>query len=153
VRDGLRAVFYVGGKMRFEISGKPRGKGRPRFYNGHAVTPADTRNYESETGWMYRKAGGILHEGPVEIRIIAHFKIPESATKARKAEMWKNPTACVVKPDADNIAKVILDGLNGVAYRDDASVVRLDVRKMWDEKAYVEVWVMPCGSIDHSTNE
>mgnify|MGYP001222876200 CR=1 FL=1 len=31
--------------------------------------------------------------------------------------------------DADNIAKSILDGLNGVAYEDDDQVVELQVRK------------------------
>lgn len=34
------------------------------------------------------------------------------------------------KPDVDNIGKVVLDALNGVAYLDDKQVTLLRVRKM-----------------------
>lgn len=34
-----------------------------------------------------------------------------------------------MKPDADNIAKAVLDALNGVAYADDKQVVILESRK------------------------
>ena len=33
------------------------------------------------------------------------------------------------KPDADNIAKAILDSLNGLAYKDDNQIVDLSVKK------------------------
>ena len=45
----------------------------------------------------------------------------------------------VRKPDADNIAKIILDALNGTAYHDDAQIVQLSVRKQYAEKNSVEV--------------
>ena len=35
----------------------------------------------------------------------------------------------IKKPDSDNIAKVVLDALNGVAYIDDKDVVKLTVTK------------------------
>lgn len=37
-----------------------------------------------------------------------------------------------VKPDCDNVSKIILDALNGVAFKDDSQVVGL-----WVEKWYV----------------
>ena len=37
------------------------------------------------------------------------------------------------KPDNDNIAKIILDALNGVAYQDDKQVVSLQVEKYYTE--------------------
>lgn len=43
------------------------------------------------------------------------------------------------KPDIDNIAKVILDALNGIAYRDDTQVVSLSCQKQYAEEARVEV--------------
>lgn len=32
--------------MKITVLGNPKGKGRPRFYRGHAVTPKATREYE-----------------------------------------------------------------------------------------------------------
>ena len=43
------------------------------------------------------------------------------------------------KIDADNLAKSILDALNGVAYTDDAQVGLLLVYKAYAETARVEV--------------
>lgn len=43
------------------------------------------------------------------------------------------------KPDSDNIAKAILDALNGVAYYDDSQVVGLTVKKEYGDSARVEV--------------
>lgn len=37
------------------------------------------------------------------------------------------------KPDADNIIKVILDALNGLAYQDDAQIYRVYFEKMYAE--------------------
>lgn len=49
------------------------------------------------------------------------------------------------KLDVDNIAKSVLDGLNGVAYWDDDQVVDLRVRKFKvknkaEERVEVEIW-------------
>lgn len=43
------------------------------------------------------------------------------------------------KPDTDNIAKIVLDALNGLAYPDDKQVVELQVLKTYDLDGYVEV--------------
>ena len=39
------------------------------------------------------------------------------------------------KPDADNVAKSVLDALNGVAWLDDAQVTHLSVRKLERRRA------------------
>ena len=38
-----------------------------------------------------------------------------------------------LKPDTDNIAKIICDGLNGIAYKDDKQIVSLTVLKVWTD--------------------
>ena len=45
------------------------------------------------------------------------------------------------KPDADNIAKIILDSLNGLAYKDDSQVSALMVLKDYgtENKIIVEL--------------
>ena len=38
-----------------------------------------------------------------------------------------------LKPDADNIAKIVCDGLNSIAYKDDKQIVSLTVLKVWTD--------------------
>ena len=44
-----------------------------------------------------------------------------------------------MKPDTDNIAKSVLDALNGLAYGDDKQIVELKVRKYYGVEPYVNV--------------
>ena len=41
----------------------------------------------------------------------------------------------------DNIAKIILDGLNGVAYTDDKQVTRLEIEKVYSDTPCVVVYI------------
>lgn len=114
----------------FEIEGKPVGKGRPRFWNGHAVTPQATRDYEKRVALAYKECNLPLFETePLEVEIIAKYPIPKQTRKADRELMMERKIIPTKKPDIDNIAKIILDGLNGVAYTDDNQVCRLSVHK------------------------
>ena len=55
--------------------------------------------------------------------------------------MLNNEIYPTTKPDTDNIAKSILDSLNGIAYLDDKQVVDLRVRKQYAEVPGVSVWI------------
>ena len=44
-----------------------------------------------------------------------------------------------IKPDTDNIAKSILDSLNGIAYLDDKQVIKLVVEKYYAEVPSVSI--------------
>lgn len=46
------------------------------------------------------------------------------------------------KPDLDNVAKIVCDALNGVAYKDDAQIVDLKVHKYFSETPEVVVVIM-----------
>lgn len=111
----------------FEIEGKPVGKGRPRFKRmGNFVqtyTPEKTAEYEKLVRMKFQNAGGIITDKPVKIEIVAFFEPPKSTKKRDKAEMLRNKILPTKKPDCDNIAKIILDALNQIAYKDDAQVV------------------------------
>ena len=66
-------------------------------------------------------------------RIKVYFDIPKSISKAKKAEMLLNSIRPTKKPDCDNIAKAVLDSLNGIAYKDDKQVVFLTVEKFYGD--------------------
>lgn len=121
-------------QYRFTIPGRPRGKARPRFTkDGRVYTDQKTVDYEGLTKVIFRNHGGdLIPEGHfIGVRIIARYKIPNSATKADRAKMVAGVYPVKVKPDADNIAKIILDALNGEAWRDDAEVTELNVKKVY----------------------
>jgi Holliday junction resolvase RusA-like endonuclease len=51
----------------------------------------------------------------------------------------------IKKPDLDNIAKIIADSLNGVAYRDDSQIVESSVAKFYSDFPRVEVEIYEAG--------
>ena len=122
----------------FKIPGEPTGKARPRVVKGHAFTPTKTVLYENLVKTSYQ---GPLFEGPVNVLITAVFGIPKSAGKAKREEMLRGRIMPSKRPDCDNIAKVICDGLNGAAWSDDAQVVTLTVHKIWGPAGEVRVGI------------
>ena len=116
------------------VTGKIRGKARPRVCRGHAFTPKDTVQYEKLVRECYQKQDGRYLEGSVRALIIAYYKIPKSYSKKRVQAIRDGLEQPTKKPDADNIAKIILDSLNGIAYKDDSQIIELSVIKIYTEE-------------------
>ena len=129
--------------IRFEIPGKPQGKARARTVwskNAHKIvsyTPENTMNYENLIKVCFlqsRPKGFTLIQSPVQMTITAYYR------KAKGNKM----IAPMLKPDADNICKCVLDSLNGLAYLDDKQVIDIAIRKCWsvglNEKVTVELF-------------
>ena len=124
--------------MLFTIEGEPRGKQRPRLTkSGIVYTPSETTHYEKSVKACYLMAGGCKIHGPVKVTVWAFLKIPPS--KSAKAREAMRGTPATKKPDIDNILKIILDGLNGVAYDDDKQVVQATVYKGYRPEPSVSV--------------
>jgi Holliday junction resolvase RusA-like endonuclease len=128
-------------KVMFSINGEPRGKGRPRFANGRVYTPSETTAYEQLVALSYRnEANGYKFTSPVGVSIYALQKPPKKSKKV-VADMLRGAIRPTKKPDVDNIAKIILDGLNKVAWDDDTQVVELRIEKGYSENPCVVVIV------------
>lgn len=95
------------------IHGKAVPKGRPRFTrSGHVYTPKTTKDWEAKV-----KAAWVEKYPDVKLTL--------------PLQCWIYVTgAHVAKKDVDNLAKSILDGLNGVAFNDDSQVYELHVSKI-----------------------
>lgn len=115
------------------VTGKIRGKARPRVCRGHAFTPKDTVEYEKLVREFYQEQDGRYLEGSIKALIVAYYKIPKSYTKKRVQAIRNGLEKPTKKPDADNIGKIILDSLNGVAYKDDSQIIELRVIKRYTE--------------------
>lgn len=118
------------------VEGKIKGKARPRFNTktGRAFTPGDTITYENWIKCCYQEQDGKFIDGPVKARIYVYYKIPKSYTKKRVQAIRDGLEMPLKKPDSDNIAKIVLDSLNKIAFDDDAQVVELTVVKKWTEE-------------------
>ena len=139
--------------MQITIPGEPQGKARARTVKTKksktiSYTPDNTVNYEAliKQIYMYEIKPKALITKPVTMLIKAYFSIPKSTTKSKRIDMLYNNIRPTKKPDADNIAKIICDALNGIAYKDDTQVVSLTVEKWYtEENPRVEVGILEVG--------
>lgn len=131
------------------IPGKPIGKGRPRVCRNGTYTPKTTRDYENLVRQCYiakyADKQPIPAKIPLKVSIIANYPITQSMPK-KQVKIIENGGAFTVrptkKPDADNISKIILDALNGLAYYDDNQVVTLRIDKCYaKDESQVGVYV------------
>lgn len=116
--------------MKFIVEGKPQGKARARtFYNRQrgkmqSMTPQNTVDYENLVRWSYKAAGGTYYDKtPLNVSVRAIYDIPVSFSKVMRKSATEGKIKPCKKPDSDNIAKAILDALNGVAYRKNYFIV------------------------------
>lgn len=123
------------------IPGEPKGKGRPRMstVNGRAYTPKDTANYENLVKVCYQEQSSIKHEGQVRATIKAYYSISKSVSKKKREQMLIGDLRPTKKPDLDNVAKIVLDSLNKIAFDDDSQVVVLVVEKFYSDNPRVEL--------------
>ena len=133
-----KVEFYVDG-----VKGKQRP--RARMINGHPViyTPRETKDYEKQIADAYLEAGGELFPKDVPIRVVVfiYHAVPKATSKKKRAEMLDQLTRPMKKVDADNCIKVVLDGMQGVAYQDDVQVVEIEAKKFWSNTEYLKVIV------------
>ena len=108
----------------FYIPGNPQGKARPRLGRGKVYTPKKTVDYESLIKVMAYNAmkRTPLMSGPVYAEINIYMLIPNSWSKKEKKLAEQEIRLPTVKPDLDNIIKVIFDAINGIVYIDDNNI-------------------------------
>lgn len=126
----------------FYVPGEPQGKARPRFTRvGRTYTPKKTADYEAQIKAAFLDADGKYTEYPVSVRITAMYSTPKSASKEKRKKMMLGEILPTKKPDLDNIAKVVCDALNGIAYKDDSQVCRLAVVKQYGTEPGIMVTI------------
>lgn len=136
----------------FTIDGKPQGKARARtFYNPRlgrtqSVTPENTVLYENLVKQSFIQQSNEdcrwFNKEPLAMCITAYYPIPASTTKKDRQLIATGKLLPTKKPDVDNVAKVICDALNGVAYGDDTQIIKLVVLKAYTEgQPRVQVYI------------
>jgi Holliday junction resolvase RusA-like endonuclease len=95
----------------FVVEGQPIPKERPRVVNGHAYTPARTRNWETAVAWCARMAMGPKKPMTGDLVVTLEFR--------RKGKL---------RADCDNMIKGVIDAGNRVLWHDDKQVVEIHAK-------------------------
>lgn len=117
--------------------GRPVPKGRPRLSaHGHMHTPPSTAKFERQVRKAVQRKWGkrVAPVGAsIEVFIKVDRAVPLSWSKKRIIEALSSGEPPQGPGDLDNIAKSILDAINGVIFEDDKQVSRLVVRREYAE--------------------
>jgi len=130
--------------LAFTITGEPKGQPRPRAFARKMGAVHVARFYDSDVADDWKRAvqivvldAAIVHKwpltlGPVAISMCFSLPRPKShfGAKGLKASA---PVHHSGKPDADNLAKLVMDQItkSGRVWRDDSQVVSLTAHKLW----------------------
>ena len=93
----------------------------------------------------YRKTTSYQSDKALRVKIFAYREIPKSTTKKLRAWLLDKTFLCTVKPDIDNIIKVVLDALNDVAYYDDIQVCELVIIREFAENECLKICLEEIG--------
>ncbi len=107
------------------------GFGRAYVPKSHAVHP-----YRQAVALAAKAAGCEPHAEPVNVVIDFVFARPKS--HLRKSGV-REDAPVLPRSDLDNMAKAVLDALNGVAWVDDSQVSRLVVEKSYGSEGRTTV--------------
>jgi len=118
----------LGCKINFTIRGTPVPKARPRaaIRGEHAIiyTPKNTAQFELYVKQIANEnAPPKLLSGPLEMTLDFYLQRPQSLSA--------NINYMTKRPDVDNLAKSVMDALEGVIYEHDAQVVVLHIVKQY----------------------
>lgn len=143
----------------FKFKGEPVGKGRPRVtarrgkgkdsaIYAHAYTPRKTKAFEDAIRFEFMSSccdrmPVYTKDTPLKVEMTFAFSIPKSYSKKKHEECRLGLVQHTKKPDADNVAKAVLDALVGLAMEDDSQVTVLMMEKIYSEEPYVEVKIHP----------
>ena len=113
------------------VPGNPLPKARPRVMRGHTYTPAATKDAEK-----------VILDAAIELRAKTDLFCIEQPIRVELEFVRGNRRRC----DLDNLAKLVLDALNGEVWADDSLIVELRVTKAVDKarpRTVVRVWLEP----------
>lgn len=122
--------------VRFVVPGSPKGAARHRTaMRGNRAVAFHAKDHvvaERDVTLSARAAAGsaLLHDGPVTLHIVAWFARPQRLQ--RKKDRGTGSLPYVGKPDADNVAKLVMDGMTKAGvWRDDTQVATLVVERRY----------------------
>lgn len=112
--------------VHMEVVGKQRPRVTTRAGYAQAYTPRKTKDAEARIVMEFIRRFGKSyagHTGPVALDVVSTRPLAKSNPKR-----FEGISDCS-KPDIDNVLKLVMDALEGVAYKNDAQVIRCSAIK------------------------
>jgi Holliday junction resolvase RusA-like endonuclease len=136
-------MFVDNGLFSFEYSGAVKAKERPRSgKGGRMYTPTETRKFEKAVAdWGKDVWDGPPLRYPIRVRLMVN----EFTDDQRLVSLSRLGLVYNQKGDVDNLGKSILDGLNGVMYKDDKQIVDLQIRRQYSDEAGFKLEIARAG--------
>ena len=132
-------------EVRFTVYGDPVPKARPRVYGNRGVTPQKTKIQEQKIALVYKSQyHDAKFEKDVPLRMVVNFYIgvSKSETKLRQEKMIAGEILPTKRTgDVENLAKLVMDALNGVGYYDDAQIVELVAKRRYSRTPRTECFI------------
>ena len=130
----------------FDIEANPVPKGRPRFRRTKTFittyTPKKTLDFEDIVRQDSKKSMGTMEPLETPISVYLYFRLPIPQSYSKKAvEACLKGSRHIKRPDLDNLAKSVLDGMNGVVFKDDSQITSLHCTKVYSNVAGVNILV------------
>jgi Holliday junction resolvase RusA-like endonuclease len=133
-------VSAAADRIVLRVPGAPVGKDRPRFSRtGRVYTTAQTARAQNDLRVVWQQAGAprLPDDMAVALTVVLQVERPQSHWRkdgSLSAEGLRHPRPRSRKPDVDNVAKLVMDALEGLAYRNDVQVCSLRVLRRWGER-------------------
>ena len=115
--------------LTFTVRGTPVPWARARTSGRRFFTDDRTASAKRRVALAARAARAVPFEGPVTVALEFDYDADETRVRIAQDNEGK-----ATRPDIDNLSKLILDSLNGVAWRDDGQVVTLWAHKVEKKK-------------------
>lgn len=132
----------------FEILGDAQAQERPiagKSFTGKTVLydPIKSRNFKQYVRMVAAQhAPRKLITGPVHLNLDFYRSTPKKyQTKPKQELIESGQLLPTTKPDIDNLAKGVKDGLSKVIWQDDSQVVSMNVRKFYSMTPKVVVHI------------
>ena len=133
--------------IHFKIEGRPEPQGRPRAVRMGAgvrmYDPPKSKAYKQMVAAKvrsYMKINGIqMITEPIAVHLNFYFTPPKSYSKKKLKLVEEGKLHYTKLPDADNLAKSVLDSCNKILFKDDSQIVELNITKQYGKEDCVEV--------------
>lgn len=141
--------------MKFSLETDPVAKNRPRFaVRGKHAVVYDNQGQKKKLFQVLIRNAMIEQdvqkpfEGVLKLSATFYMKIPASISKKKKTAL--EGTYHSKKPDVDNLAKFLMDCLNGLLIQDDNCIAMLETQKIYSTEPRIEIELIP---LEHTSSE
>lgn len=129
-----------------QIFGEVFSQQRPRFarVGNHVKTYDPQKKEKDQYRWQIKSQ---FRNDPLGVPVCVIIKfflpIPKATSRVKKREMIADVFHHQKKPDIDNLAKFVLDCMNGIVFKDDSQIYRLYLEKMYAQDEGILILIDP----------